>query len=563
MNLKWIYLSNKVTESGVYNFAGCQFALPTNLNIFNWRFELSNYFDYEVCDLLEFGFPISCNFDNLNVICEENHKGATMFPDQMAKYLCDEMEAGSVVGPFSVSPFVGGHNVSPLNSVPKEVPEDRRVILDLSFPCGASVNASINKDLYLGDKINLSYPSVDDLVELIKVQGRGSLLFKRDLKRAYRQIFVDPIDIPKLGYRWNGELYFDAGLPMGLRSSAYICQRVTNSVSFIMLQRGYKILNYLDDFGGVETPAKASLAFSTLKEVLDELGLKESTSKACAPTTRMTFLGILFDTLKCTLEVEPKKLVIIKELLDIWLRKSFCTKKELQSLLGRLQFVSKCVRSSRIFLSRMLNFLRSLNDQVKVFSIPEDTKKDIKWWKEFIDRFNGTVMMPFQDWSSPDKVFAVDACLTSCGGINWDFRQVFSCEFPDFILSENHPICELELLTIIVAIKLWISNIKSKKIIIYSDSMVSVNLINSGKTRTHFMQSCLRELCFLLCTNECELKAVHIAGISNRIPDYLSRWNLDNKFQLGFWKEIKSYYGDFNISQVEVPFQFFKFSNKF
>ena len=45
-------------------------------------------------------------------------------------------------------------------------------------------------------------------------------MFKRDLKRAYRQIPVDPGDIHVLGYKWDNKLYFDTALPMGLKSAA-------------------------------------------------------------------------------------------------------------------------------------------------------------------------------------------------------------------------------------------------------------------------------------------------------------------------------------------------------
>ena len=81
--------------------------------------------------------------------------------------------------------------MSTLNSVPKTDSEDRRIILDLSFPKGYSINDYFSKDFYLGEKISLSYPGVDDLVNIIKCKGRGCLLFKRDLRRFYRQIRID------------------------------------------------------------------------------------------------------------------------------------------------------------------------------------------------------------------------------------------------------------------------------------------------------------------------------------------------------------------------------------
>ena len=77
-----------------------------------------------------------------------NHTGATYFPEQITNYLIKEASYQAVVGPFKDNP-----SLSPLNSVPKNDPSERRVIIDLSFPEGESVNFGILKDEYLGNKI--------------------------------------------------------------------------------------------------------------------------------------------------------------------------------------------------------------------------------------------------------------------------------------------------------------------------------------------------------------------------------------------------------------------------
>jgi hypothetical protein len=41
------------------------------------------------------------------------------------------------------------------------------IIVDLSFPEGLAVNDGISKDLYLGEKVSVHYPTVDDFVRLI------------------------------------------------------------------------------------------------------------------------------------------------------------------------------------------------------------------------------------------------------------------------------------------------------------------------------------------------------------------------------------------------------------
>ena len=66
-----------------------------------------------------------------------------------------------------------------------------------------------------------------------KETSRKCLLFKRDLKRTYRQIPVDVTDVPLLGYAFEDQYYFDLFLSMGLRSAAQICQRVTNAIQYM------------------------------------------------------------------------------------------------------------------------------------------------------------------------------------------------------------------------------------------------------------------------------------------------------------------------------------------
>ena len=90
--------------------------------------------------------------------------------------------------------------------------------MDLSFPPGQSINGKILKGTYLGKECELTHPSVDALVDLVKKNGEGCLMMKRDLKRAYQQIQTDPADWNLLGLIWNKQWYFDTTMPMGLRS---------------------------------------------------------------------------------------------------------------------------------------------------------------------------------------------------------------------------------------------------------------------------------------------------------------------------------------------------------
>lgn len=156
----------------------------------------------------------------------------------MLSYLEKESYSVNILGPFDSSPFQTGMKISPLNTVPKKDSSERRVILDLSFPPGSAVNDFISKEDYLGEKIELVYPKVEDFIQLIKAKGRGCHLFKIDLRKAFRQIKICPGDYNLVSFIWKKHIFCDTVLSMGARSSALSCQRTTNAISFIMYQNG-------------------------------------------------------------------------------------------------------------------------------------------------------------------------------------------------------------------------------------------------------------------------------------------------------------------------------------
>ena len=299
-DLDYIQKHNEIARSGRYNFEGCRFPLETSLKIDYFRFMLHGYEDASICEFLEFGFPLGYfgdvqrgSTDSYTFV--RNHGGAKHFPAQIQENLAKERSYGAILGPFKENPFCCNIRLSPLNLVPKKDTDERRIILDLSYPKGHSINDSVSKDFYLGQKISLSYPNVDDLVNIIKVKGRGCLLFIHDLRRFYRQIGTDIGDASLVGYSFNGLIYFDKVLSMGLKSAAFIAQRVTNAVKYICHTLNISIENYLDDLAGGDHPDKAWHSYLELAKVLEFCGLEESVHKACPPATKMVFIGVLFN----------------------------------------------------------------------------------------------------------------------------------------------------------------------------------------------------------------------------------------------------------------------------
>ena len=104
----------------------------------------------------------------------------------------------------------------------------RRVIDDLSWPQGASVNAAIDKLSFLNSDFELTIPTVDNITAELKRLGRGALLYKVDISRAFRHVKVDPGDYDLLGLRWN-----DSCVPFGTRHRSHISRGTPHKKSQI------------------------------------------------------------------------------------------------------------------------------------------------------------------------------------------------------------------------------------------------------------------------------------------------------------------------------------------
>ena len=146
--------------------------------------------------------------------------------------------------------------------------------------------------------------------------------------------------------------------------------------------------NYIDDIVGYATKPKAQDSFDTLYALLEELGFKNRKSKLVTPTTKATCLGVKLDTETFPVAVPNKNLTKIKLTCNQWLTKNTCKKKDLQSLLGKLFYITKCVRTSRPFLNRMLDTLR-LAHKHDIIHIDTNFKRDLNWFIKFLPRFSG------------------------------------------------------------------------------------------------------------------------------------------------------------------------------
>ena len=89
---------------------------------------------------------------------------------------------------------------------------NHRVIVDLSWPHGRSVNDKVCKNSYLSSVFKLILFTVNDISEHVQKLKGNCLLYKIDLQRAFLHLKLDPKDINFAGLMYLENYYVDTAV---------------------------------------------------------------------------------------------------------------------------------------------------------------------------------------------------------------------------------------------------------------------------------------------------------------------------------------------------------------
>jgi hypothetical protein len=477
-----------------------------------WRRELA--FDEHrtyILNGVEFGFNLVDNEEVTLSAHRRNYKSVLENFSQVEEKITNEVRLGRYV--------VSDHKpqiISSLGVVPKQN-GDIRLIHDLSRPHGG-----VNQ---FAQDTSVAYATLDSALIHINL---GSYLAKVDLKDAYRSVPLHASCFPLTGLSWKfaGQeaptYLYDARLPFGAAKSCRIFQTLTDQVVLMMAARNFRIIGYLDDFLCLEdSRERCQESFEYLQVLLVSLGFTINPKKIEGPTTTITFLGVTIDCVARTLSLPPDKLCEMQILCKKWLKKQKCTKKELQSLLGKMTWCSRVLKGGRTFARRLTDLLCRVSQANHHIRIPAGARADIEWWVYALEYFHGTAQFP-ADIPVPRHVFSTDACMTGGGGHfggDW-FFTAWDQDYPDY--AEAH-INFLELLSVRIAAERWGHQWQGLHIRVQSDNAATVAAVNKNTSKSPQLLQLIRELYWLTVKHDFRLSASYLPGVDNVLSDSISR----------------------------------------
>ena len=262
--------------------------------------------------------------------------------------------------------------------------------MNLFHPYGCSVNDHVDKDAFDSAPFILKFSSIDNITQDIKDTAEDSM-----------------------GIKWNKAFYVDFAIAFGLTHGSRSFQILSDAVAYIMANKGVKLHCYIDDYNIVTSKLKDTEQFVDLCDLLQELGLPLNKSKVTLPTKRLTCLSIDIDITNNTMSIAQDKLEAIYE--ECSAVRNLLSKQAFQSLLGKLIYIQKYVKPSRIFVNGILELFRNNSCNRKIHLTP-DFHKDIQWFLAFLPSNNGVSYITKTEVDHDQTLF-LDACLTGMGAV--------------------------------------------------------------------------------------------------------------------------------------------------
>ena len=505
------------------------FKVETPVDIQNLEKELLYHPNVEfktyLLDGLRNGFDTGIKNLPTNSIECKNLRSAERQQEDVAHLINTEVEKGYLFGPFDHIPFEH-FRINPIGVAESKYSKKKRLIVDLSAPHENPDNPSLN-ELISKDDFSLQYVTIDDAINTIKKLGTRSWLIKTDITDAFKII---PI-LPKLwsyhGIHWKGQYYFFNKLVFGSRSSPKIFDSLSQVICWIG-NNNYNIdniLHLLDDFLVIVPENEdANEIMCTFLNIFKMLGVPLSAKNTEGPCHVLEYLGVYLDTVKMEARLPREKVLRIQNIIQSYTSRKSCTKRELLSLLGHLNFACRVILPGRSFISHLIK-LSTTVDKLHHHVQIKNCRSDLAMWSKFLLNWNGVSFFINDDiTNAADIHLYTDATQKSFGGIYRN--EWFQGNFPYEILDEQTSMAFFELYPIVMACVLWGHHWGRKRIVFNCDNLATVEIINKGRSKIPSIMKLMRKLTYHSAMHSFIIHSQHIRTETNCIADSLSRYQM-------------------------------------
>lgn len=418
-----------------------------------------------------------------------------------------------------------------------------RAVFDFKHPNDFQENASCK------------YETLQDLALTLRP---GDALLSWDIRDAYHHLTIRPCDRTYLAFRTLGRVFVPVTMPFGLRVAPRTWTKVCRPVVGALRELGFRIIAYVDDFGGAPpappgvpaTPEQAAAGFLLVAALLGCLGLLLHPVKGTRDgPTSMQLLGHTVDT-AAGLFLLPdarvdKTVGLGRALLHHALaHQRWVSFRALRRFCGTAVSSTLSVPTARYHLRSLFTALQFRHPRSGDARLGAQAVKYLRWWVDHASHCkHGRPIWPGAATLQMDT----DA---SGGGWGAVLGGLMEARGYHGTLRSGLHINVLELGAITLALRAFRPHIPPGTIIrLRTDSMVALGVIKATSSRSPVLMNEYRALHELCASMDVELRVKHVSSALNEWADRLSRENDTTDWTLldTTWSELENEYGPHTV----------------
>lgn len=446
-----------------------------------------------------------------------------------------------------------------------------RIIVDASR--GVAVDSALEQ---FAQSVNEQMASLDHIPptrlgsvhQAARGMHRFSWSFKADARDAFLQTKICDDSHRLVGIEFNGITYVYDSCCFGLANMPSQQQRLATIFSRIVMRRwaaaGFDVgprpgpdqrqqwpevndgrchlIVYLDDWlaTGFLTKADCEQAYGIFIATADELGLvlQMEPHKTCPPTQTLDFLGVIFCSRSMSLSLSKSRVAKMVSDLQRLQNAASVTVKELQRLVGVLQWSTVVFATCRPYLRQMLDVLKSVGPRPargRHINLSAEARADIRMWLRILSvlKLNNRPIasVPLHYTTCRVELYT-DASFTAGGYFfggrwrMWRWPAAWRTERIGFFSKDDSiAICELEALACLVAVRdlAPLAGVAQHRVVMHIDNLPLVRMISKLTTPSAACLVIIKELMWWFVAYGIDAAPVHIRSEDNEASDALTR----------------------------------------
>ena len=399
------------------------------------------------------------------------------------------------------------------------------------------------------------YETLPDLAQVLRP---GDALLQWDVKDAYHHLTLRPSDRKYLAFRTLGRVFVPITMPFGLRVAPLTWTKVIRPVVQHLRAQGYRMIAYVDDFGGAPpadpgvpaTAPQAAAAYSAVEALFLRLGLRLHPTKGVRHgPTAIRLLGHVVDTVQAEFRLPDDRVDKLVGMAVALSRAAASHRRwvnfpALRRFCGTAVSTTLSVPAARYHLRSLFSALQCRHPRSGDARLGHQALRDLQWWVEL------------QHWAATGRAIWPGAASmlldTDASGHGWGAVLNQAAEAQGYHAADRnglHINC-LELGAITLALRSFQSLIPAGTVIrLRTDSMVALGVLAAGSSRSPVLMDQYRDLYELCETMRVELRVEHISSVLNDWADRLSRENDSTEWTLGVavFRRLEARYGPHTV----------------